>query len=344
MATLTRIVICTVLGLFIIFTKDAKAADHSLRLSTTPLSEFVLPFQLFKNLIVVKAYADGQQGSFIIDTGASSTILNATYFTGLINRDQQSTDFAGSFTTFREKVIQFNWGHGQTTSVRAMITNFDALKKLFGVDIMGYIGYDILQDYEIVFDYQRREITLFELNNKGWRKYDSPIHADATDSITLGRNDYLPYLTLEVGGKKLKLGIDSGAAFNLLRTGLTKKIDRHFQKDGFVKIAGYSGKVALCQKGILQKMNLNNIPWAPMNCVIQDIDHINTTLDTQLDGLLGFEFLKQYKVAINYRKNRLYIWQPDEFSPDYPETKLLLTESQNPISKSNLILLPDSKN
>ena len=48
-----------------------------------------------------------------------------------------------------------------------------------------------------------------------------------------------------------------------------------------------------------------------MKCIVKDMMHLNRTLRTKLDGLLGFEFLKQYKISINYRKNEMYIWNPE---------------------------------
>ena len=35
---------------------------------------------------------------------------------------------------------------------------------------------------------------------------------------------------------------------------------------------------------------------------------INSGHDTPIDGILGYEFLSQYKTAIDYQNRKLYIW------------------------------------
>jgi hypothetical protein len=38
-----------------------------------------------------------------------------------------------------------------------------------------------------------------------------------------------------------------------------------------------------------------------MTTVFSDISHINKGKDIQIDGILGYEFLRQYKTVINFK-------------------------------------------
>ena len=46
----------------------------------------------------------------------------------------------------------------------------------------------------------------------------------------------------------------------------------------------------------------------PMNTVFKSLKHINNfTPGLRIDGILGFEFLSQYCIAIDFRKKMIYL-------------------------------------
>ena len=46
-----------------------------------------------------------------------------------------------------------------------------------------------------------------------------------------------------------------------------------------------------------------------MRFVVADLGDLNANLSTPLDGVLGFEFLYENRVAVNYRVGQVYFWQ-----------------------------------
>ncbi len=274
-----------------------------------------IPFHLASNLIIVEAFVDGQKGNYIIDTGTKSMVLNSKYFSGRINSKNRAYDFSGSSMVYKERVVKFNWKNKKIKTYPAAVVSLASLEEIIGEEIMGYIGYEILKEYEIVIDYTNRNLTLYQLGKKGKRKNSQLSHVKLLDSITLKPNGHLPYLMVHLGGQKLKLGIDSGASVNLIKTSATKKMWDHFRPNGFQSTAGFTGNESLSTHGVLHKLTIENTSWSPMKCVLKDMNDLNRTLPTSLDGLLGFEFLKQYKISINYRKNKMYIWHPEKLQP-----------------------------
>ena len=59
--------------------------------------------------MVVKAYVNGMRGSFIVDTGAETLILNEKYFTGKENNQNHAVDFNGSKVRYKETNVKFGW-------------------------------------------------------------------------------------------------------------------------------------------------------------------------------------------------------------------------------------------
>ncbi|MEZ4955023.1 MAG: pepsin/retropepsin-like aspartic protease family protein [Saprospiraceae bacterium] len=304
MALLKWVFLCA----FSVLTVQAHCLEINFNFQKEAAEVLTIPFHLVKKLVVVKAIVDGKKGNFIIDTGAEAMILHDKYFVGQINTGQRAADFAGLSIAFKTRTVKFQWQDNKPITCSAVVTSLSALEQLLGADIMGYIGYDILKNYEVVFDYQSRNITLFELGKRGKRKSPEPLHTDASDTISLKPNGPLPYLTVQLGGQKLKMGIDSGASINLLQTRATKKLNDHFEANGVEATAGFNGEVTLSEQGYLRQLKIENTIWSSMKCVVSEMSELNRTVPTSLDGLLGFEFLKQYKVSINYQRNEMYVW------------------------------------
>ena len=294
--------------LMLALTLEFQAKKLSFSYSDNQSQDIIIPFQLIKKLIVVNAFVNGEEGKFIIDTGVKSLVLNRKYFHSRSSSSFSGKDFAGFGMRLGESLVKFGWDYKSQKNHYTLITELKNVEDIMGMKIMGYIGYEILQNYEVVFDYQKREMALFSLDRKGKRRNAAIHHNQPTDTILLKQNDYLPYLTINLDGKKLKLGIDSGASRNLLRTQTREKIDTCFQSSGQAYTAGFNGKKALTESGKITKVKINDLPLKPMTCVVTDMKHLNLTLGTRLDGLLGFEFLSQYKMAINYQRNEMYVW------------------------------------
>ena len=269
----------------------------------------VIPFQLIKKLIVVRAFVNGQEGNFIVDTGSESLVLNAKYVSGRRNRDDQVRDFTGSGAAFWERSVRFGWDPERGRNYRAIVTSFGLLERILDIPVMGYIGYNQLKHFEVIFDYPRKELALIPVDRRGWRKCDLPFHSGAADTILLRSNGHLPYLIATVDGRPLKLGIDSGSSLNLLRADVLPEIEEYFEIEGLQRAAGFNGRITRSRWGWLWGLQLGDCVLPRMRFLVADLGDLNATLPAPLDGVLGFEFLCENRVAVNYRVGQVYFWQ-----------------------------------
>ena len=53
--------------------------------------------------------------------------------------------------------------------------------------------------------------------------------------------------------------------------------------------------------------------FGPMYTILTNLSNMNKAFGTYLDGILGYEFFKQKRTIINYKKEKLYFI-------DYPKT------------------------
>ena len=279
-------------------------------------SSIILPIELAGKLILVEAYVNGKKGNFIIDTGAESLILNSRYFYGIKNSEEAASNFAGQASAISHKMVRLGWPGQSEKKYLATIVNLQLLESKLRVDIMGYIGYEVLKDYELVFDLPHLEVIFYKLDKKGKRYSLALAHTEPSDTIMMKANGRQPFLIARFGTKNLKLGIDSGAALNLLRPGIAKKLGKHFINAGPRQVVGYDGQPATMPSGILHDLKLSQLSWPGLRTLITPLDQINKGLSIPLDGILGFEFLNSYKVAINYRKSEMYLWDPKKIRPE----------------------------
>jgi hypothetical protein len=47
-----------------------------------------------------------------------------------------------------------------------------------------------------------------------------------------------------------------------------------------------------------------------LEVILADLATVSSELPVRLDGVLGVQFLKNYKVAINFRLRKIYLWEP----------------------------------
>ena len=287
---------------------NIKATNHYFTPNSTAFDRHIIPFRLIKKLMIVQAYVNGKTGNFIIDTGVKSLTLNAKYFSHGRSSSIRGSDFSGSGLEIKETATRFGWIKGQEKSQYALLTHLHDVETILGMEILGYVGYEVLREYEVAFDYKQQMITLFHLDNKGHRKTLLFKEQTVIDTIPLRKNAYLPYMIIHLGSQKLKLAIDTGASLNLLRDEIVQNIGAYFQHTPPRYIAGFSGQKSLVESGTLDQIRVNELPLAPMYCVVTNMKSLNITLDTEIDGLLGYEFLSQYKISINYARNEVYVW------------------------------------
>ena len=72
-------------------------------------------------------------------------------------------------------------------------------------------------------------------------------------------------------------------------------------------LTGASGKKIEVLAGKLYRVKLtDNIYFEPMTTILTNLNKMNEAFCTSLDGVMGYEFLRQKRTIINYKKEKLY--------------------------------------
>ena len=274
-----------------------------------------VPFTLSGTLITVRARVDTAEGNFFFDTGASGLLLNARYF-GEARR--LATSAQGGGVTGRVRVLgairvdTFGLDNLVAADIAAEILDLSHLENAKKIDLMGIIGYEVFSEYEVLFDYAAFRLVLIRTNKKGAPATPLPDwEYQPRASFPIEVADHVAVLRLRFPASvSLRFALDSGAEQNLL----SNEAGERFLKNNFVigkriKLRGAGHKSLEVLSGTLHNVRLDSLPFRPMATILTSLSDINSTYKTEVDGILGYEFLSQYPVSVNYKKRRLTFYR-----------------------------------
>ncbi|MBR9845982.1 MAG: hypothetical protein GYB35_07700 [Algicola sp.] len=270
-----------------------------------------IPFKLVDHLIVIEAELLNRKGNFIIDTGSETLILNKNHFNGRHSNADLPKQTSGVLDLIdnplekrlREFIIK-DIVIQNTFSDVIDLSHIEISKKMH---LLGIIGYDILKDYEIFIDMYLNQITLSKVDAQGEKIDNSKYLEKIIDSVNFKLKKHTIIIEADVNGKILNFGLDTAAEYNQLNKRINKKALKQFFPKRRMQLIGASGKKIEVLAGKLYRVKLtDSIYFGPMQTILTNLNHTNMAFGTQLDGVLGYEFFRQQRTIINYKKEKLY--------------------------------------
>ncbi|MBV6655082.1 MAG: hypothetical protein KI786_15055 [Mameliella sp.] len=279
--------------------------------SLSPLT-IRLPFKLAGHLILIQAEVAGRKGNFILDSGSSKIILNAEHYKGG-NRSQETVGVGvtGTVSGLRATTIRnFKLDSLSYPRLEADIINLNHIERKKNIRLLGLIGYNAIEDYELMIDFQLKQLTLTALDQQGNRLDSLAFYEKPVDSLDVKKDQHFLVLNGTVEGHELKLGLDSGAELNLLHNKVNRNILNHFKISKRAHLSGMSGEQGLeVIAGKLYRFRSGEQRCSGMRTLLTNMHTFNRTYRTNLDGLIGYEFLCVRRTLINYKKKKLYFFQ-----------------------------------
>ena len=273
----------------------------------------VVPFGCVNNLIVIQASVDEKEGFFILDTGTPDLTLNTLYFFG---EPTENVFYGvnGEAIGVQVKHVSLNIGDFKKIT-EAKIIDFTAIEAYTGLPVFGAIGNRVFEDCEVVFDYIFKEFTIYCLDKNGalpkgrmlHETYGAPV--EILDFIEKGS---MPTIQARIGGRVMRLGLDSGAGINVVDERNKPKIESYLKNAGKKMLASFGTTAQMTSIAQLDSVSVGNIQCAPMKISLIPLKKLNRDLaGPEIDGIMGYEFLSRYRTAINFRKKQVKIWDTE---------------------------------
>lgn len=269
-----------------------------------------IPFTLTGTLITVRAQVDTVEGNFFFDTGASGLLLNYRYFDDV---GRIASGDAGGVTG-RVRVLgamqvdTFRLDNLLATEVNAELIDFRHIENAKKVELVGLIGYSVFKDFEVLFDYEASLLVLIRTDKSGGQLEALPRwEYKPTGSASIEMSEHVAIIWLKFASKQeKKFALDSGAEQNLLSTTSGKRfLKENFEVRRRVKLRGTGDQSIEVLSGVLQNAMLDTFSLKPMATLLTDLSEINAAYQSDVDGMLGYEFMSQRPMSINYRKRRI---------------------------------------
>lgn len=250
-----------------------------------------VPFVLVNNLPVVQATVDGHTGNFILDTGAEVTLLNQRYFAGGVPTAPTGAGATGPLPrTASYRAGSFVWQNLRLTDISLTTTD---LTHLGAAPLLGLLGADLLGQYAVTLDYPHHLATL--------QTAAAPPLPPPLATLPFTRRGHLPVLTLTIAGQSYDVALDSGASVNMLAESLLPALEDEMSSLFTSSLGGAAAQQRAVTGGTLRLATLApRLPLRDMVTVFTTIGSLARSQPTPVVGILGYEFLRQYRVTIDY--------------------------------------------
>lgn len=287
-----------------------------------------ISFQLINNLIVIPIEVNGENLSFILDTGVNKTVLfdplekDSIYFKDTKRNMIRGLGVGGNIRTITsvnntfkiKKIISFN------EKMSVTINNpFDFSSKM-GITIHGIIGYNLFKDLIIKINYKSKRITFYDPKEFTYKK------CSKCETKPLIFNQNKPYVDAQISldslGKKfidVQLLIDSGGSDALWLFEDSKKnikTPKHFFND--ILGEGLSGHI-YGNKSRLTKFKLGEFEIE--KSTVSFLDSLSTSSGTRKfqsrNGSIGGRILKRFIIWLDYPNAKITFKKNGSFTKDF---------------------------
>ena len=282
------------------FIKHSKSKNHQVKNGLTQSS-----FDLVGGLILVDAEIDGSTEKFIFDTGAPHLFLNTKNRT-CKKSNQQIVGVGGHQRLDIKKDVELEWSGKKIKNKETYGMDLSHIEKAKGEKIGGLLGYEMVKGKELVIDYKSQKIYLIDKKNKTFFSGHEKV-----DRVFFKMVGHIPVIRIRFGKKNFYFGIDTGAEVNVIDKRLKGKIPKELiSNNSNTKVVGVNAIVEKANCIKIKSMKVGKQTYGEMDYIFTDLSAFHQNSDIQLDGFLGYSFLKQANFSINYRKNQLIRWEP----------------------------------
>jgi len=262
-----------------------------------------IPFDLVDNLVYLTVAINGKKGQIQFDSGSAFTILQGNILsqgnlkkltggqavTGINGASQLSEVVLDSLTIGKLKLTDFK---------------VNAMGGQAGGNSWGLLGYDFLNAFEVTIDYNRKLMTLIKVDSVG--NYSNPAIETASPilSFPIVMQRHIPILELSVGGKEYPMGLDYGANSNLLFSEHYAELKPILTHETEVNMFGLGDRTVKVKSAEIAGARVAKLRFSEMQTVFTDnnMANANSSERLRISGILGYPFLCQYVVALNFKK------------------------------------------
>jgi predicted aspartyl protease len=236
---------------------------------------------------------------FILDTGAGTSLLSSELAKQLkvkIVGAKEGHSAGGKVSISLAKIDSLAVGEVKLEDVDVGIVDLSDIGRTIGAKIDGDIGCNFLKHFRLTIDYRECDIRFDDSkrveNFRPFAKTEVPIRL---------ANPAKPLILVDVhanGRGPFQFAIDTGASTTTITPELAKSLNIDSSPIGSLTTGGthVDATAGVLQSFMVGGSKINNMP-----VVVADFfAMLSSVVGTKLDGIVGYNFLRNYEVVIDY--------------------------------------------
>jgi predicted aspartyl protease len=244
---------------------------------------------------------------FILDTGAGTSLLSSDLSQQLkvkVVGSKEGQSAGGKISVSLAKVDSLAVGEAKLEEVDVGIVDLTHIGKTIGAKIDGDLGYNFLKHFRIAIDY--RECVI---------RFDDPKRVESfgrtpqTEVAMRLASPAKPLVLVDVhanGRGPFQFAIDTGTSTTAITPELAKQLGVASSPIGPVTTGGAHVDVTA---GRLKSFQVGGAKVDKMAVVVANFfDMLSTAVGTKLDGIVGYNFLRNYQVVFDYPNELLSLF------------------------------------
>jgi hypothetical protein len=213
---------------------------------------------------------------------------------------QDGRGAAGKMTLVESRLPSLTVGHQTVDSLPVSVTDLSFLGRAMGEQVDGALGHSFLRHFVMTLDYATNALTLRRPVGDMKRALDEREIAfrSANAEVPLV---VVPIFVNEMG--PYDFALDTGASRTVISLGLAAEFGLATEKLSQMTAGGGNGTVSRVQ---LSSLAIGAARQENLAAVASDfLTQLNAELGSKLHGIVGYDFLRHYRVTLDYPREAL---------------------------------------
>jgi tetratricopeptide (TPR) repeat protein len=253
----------------------------------------------------VRLKINGRDAIFVIDTGSGFTVISEEAANRLgvseVARGGKSQAFGGDgkFKIVYGLVKSLQLGDVKVKSVPCYIRQFHTAGDTDkGEEADGYIGLSVLSHFLTELDYKQRVMRLD-------RRDDATLIASPEATVVPFRRTHNGLISIETefeGDRQINAILDSGASSSVVSVAAVERLNMSEQiiKGETTRVFGAAGIAHNVALLFIRQCRVANLKRENIRALVLDFGAINETSGFEQSGILGGDFMKNFRITIDF--------------------------------------------
>jgi predicted aspartyl protease len=244
---------------------------------------------------------------FILDTGAGTSLLASELAKQLevkVIGSKEGQSAGGKVSVSLAKVDSLAVGETKLDDVDMGVVDLGQIGKTIGAKIDGDLGCNFLKHFRITIDYRDCEIRFDD--PKRVEVFDRPAQTEIAIRLA---HPAKPLILVDIyanGRGPFQFAIDTGTSTTAITPELAKELNVVTSAIPPVTSGGTHVDVTA---GALQSFQVGGAKIDNLAVIVADFfSMLSQAVGAKLDGIVGYNFLRDYKVVIDYPNKRLRLF------------------------------------